>query len=77
MFPPLSTELLCFSFPRIEDIGVYVTLLEYNGIEGFVPTSELSRCRIRSIAKIIRIGRIEAFCVLRVDQNKGMLDSRS
>lgn len=33
--------------------------------------SELSRRRIRSISKLIRVGRQEAVVVLRVDKEKG------
>jgi len=36
--------------------------------------SELSRRRIRSIQKLIRVGREEVVVVLRVDQDKGYID---
>jgi len=36
--------------------------------------SELSRRRIRSINKIIRVGRLETVVVLRVDKEKGYID---
>jgi translation initiation factor 2 subunit 1 len=37
-------------------MGAYVSLLEYNGIEGMILLSELSRRRIRSITKLIKVG---------------------
>jgi hypothetical protein len=44
----------------IAEMGAYVSLLEYNGIEGMILLSELSRRRIRSITKLIKVGpRIE------------------
>jgi translation initiation factor 2 alpha subunit (eIF-2alpha) len=51
-------------------IGAYVTLTEYNNIEGMILLSELSRRRIRSIQKLIRVGRSECVVVLRVDKEK-------
>lgn len=36
-------------------MGAYVQLLEYNCIEGMVLLSELSRRRIRSINKLIKV----------------------
>ena len=36
--------------------------------------SELSRRRIRSINKLIRVGRSECVLVLRVDKDKGYID---
>lgn len=36
-------------------MGAYVSLLEYNGIEGMILLSELSRRRIRSITKLIKV----------------------
>ena len=37
--------------------------------------SELSRSRIRSVQKLIRVGRNEVVVVLRVDKEKGLLYS--
>jgi translation initiation factor 2 subunit 1 len=51
-----------------------VSLLEYNNIEGLILLSELSRRRIRSINKLIRVGRNEVAMVLRVDKDKGYID---
>jgi translation initiation factor 2 subunit 1 len=45
--------------------------LEYDNIEGMILLSELSRRRIRSIQKLIRVGRNEVVVVMRVDKEKG------
>lgn len=52
-------------------MGAYVHLLEYNDVQGMILLSELSRRRIRSIQKLIRVGRNEVVVVLRVDKDKG------
>lgn len=57
---------------KIAEMGAYVKLLEYDNIEGMILLSELSRRRIRSINKLIRVGRNEVVVVLRVDQEKGV-----
>ena len=56
-------------------MGAYVKLLEYDNIDGMILLSELSRRRIRSIQKLIRVGRNEVVVVLRVDKEKGPLQS--
>lgn len=59
---------------QIAEMGAYVHLLEYNNIEGMILLSELSRRRIRSINKLIRVGRSECVVVIRVDKDKGYID---
>ncbi|XP_061996815.1 eukaryotic translation initiation factor 2 subunit alpha homolog [Rosa rugosa] len=59
---------------NIADMGAYVSLLEYNNIEGMILFSELSRRRIRSVSSLIKVGRIEPVMVLRVDKEKGYID---
>lgn len=59
---------------QIAEMGAYVSLLEYNGIEGMILLSELTRRRIRSVTKLIRVGRSEVVVVLRVDKEKGYID---
>jgi translation initiation factor 2 subunit 1 len=56
---------------QIAEMGAYVKLLEYDNIDGMILLSELSRRRIRSIQKLIRVGRDEVVVVLRVDKEKG------
>jgi len=59
---------------KIAEMGAYVTLSEYNNKEGMILLSELSRRRIRSVNKLIRVGRSECVVVIRVDQDKGYID---
>jgi translation initiation factor 2 subunit 1 len=57
----------------IDELGASVVLKEYNDIEGMILLSELSRRRIRSINKVIRVGRTEVVVVIRVDKEKGRI----
>jgi translation initiation factor 2 subunit 1 len=83
--PVLSCRFYKQKFPELEDVvmvnvksiaemGAYVMLLEYNNIEGMILLSELSRRRIRSINKLVRVGRNECVVVIRVDTDKGYID---
>lgn len=72
-FPEID-EVVMVNVRSIAEVGAYVQLLEYDNIEGMVLLSELSRRRIRSVQKIIRVGRDEAVVVMRVDKEKGYID---
>lgn len=71
---PEIDSLVVVTVRHIADMGAYVSLLEYNNIEGMILLSELSRRRIRSIHKLLRVGRNEVVMVLRVDKEKGYID---
>jgi len=71
---PDVDDLVMVNVKSIADMGAYVALLEYNNIEGMILLSELSRRRIRSVSKLIRVGRQEVVVVLRVDKEKGYID---
>jgi len=82
---PISCRFYKQKYPEIDDVvmvnvrslqemGAYVHLLEYKNIEGMILLSELSRRRIRSIQKLIRVGRNECVVVIRVDKDKGYID---
>jgi translation initiation factor 2 subunit 1 len=81
----INCRMYANEFPEIDDVvmvqvrsiaemGAYVALLEYNNIEGMILLSELTRRRIRSVNKLIRVGKQEVCMVLRVDREKGYID---
>ena len=65
-------DIVMVNVRSIAEMGAYVHLLEYKNIEGMILLSELSRRRIRSINKLIRVGRNECVVVIRVDKDKGI-----
>merc|ERR1712156_534590 len=71
---PEIDDVVMVNVRSIADMGAYVHLLEYNNIEGMILLSEPSRRRIRSINKLIRVGRTEPVVVIRVDKDKGYID---
>ena len=68
---PEVDDVVMVNVRSIAEMGAYVHLLEYNNIEGMILLSELSRRRIRSINKLIRVGKTEPVVVIRVDKEKG------
>lgn len=71
---PEIESVVMVNVRNIADMGAYVSLMEYDNIEGMILLSELSRRRIRSIHKLIRVNRNEVVMVLRVDKEKGYID---
>jgi translation initiation factor 2 subunit 1 len=71
---PDGEDLVVVNVKLIAEMGAYVQLLEYNNIEGMILLSELSRRRIRSINRLLRVGHDEVVMVIRVDKEKGYID---
>ena len=71
---PEVEELVVVMVKSIDEMGAYVKLLEYNNVEGMILMTELSRRRIRSINKLLRVGKQEVVSVLRVDTDRGYID---
>ena len=53
---PEVDEVVMVQVKSIAEMGAYVSLLEYNNIDGMILLSELSRRRIRSVNKLISGG---------------------
>jgi translation initiation factor 2 subunit 1 len=71
---PEPEEVVMVNVTEIGEMGAYVTLIEYDDIEGMILLSELTRRRIRSINKLVRVNRTEIVMVIRVDKEKGYID---
>lgn len=72
-FPEVD-DVVVVQVKRIVAMGAYVSLLEYDGREGMMLLSELSKRRIRSVAKLLKVGRTEICMVMRADLDKGYVD---
>ena len=59
---------------KIEELGAYCNLLEYNNRQGLMLLSELQRRRIRSVKRVIRVGRQEVAIVVKVNKDKEYID---
>lgn len=73
-FPEVETTVVVQVLRVDEKSGAYVSLLEYDGKEGMINLGELSKKRIRSMAKILRVGSIEVCMVMSVDEEKGYVN---
>ncbi|KAF6002704.1 eukaryotic translation initiation factor 2 [Cyanidiococcus yangmingshanensis] len=71
---PEPEDLVIAVVRDIQEMGAYVTLPEYADCQGMIMLSEVSRRRIRSINRLLRVGRQEVCMVVRVDQEKGYID---
>merc|ERR1719334_2599608 len=71
---PSVNELVVVEVKSIVEVGAYCSLLEYNGIEGMILMTELSRRRIRSVRRLIEVGRQEIVAVVKVNKEKGYID---
>jgi len=71
---PDPDDLVIAVVRDIQEMGAYVTLPEYADCQGMIMLSEVSRRRIRSINRLLRVGRQEVCMVVRVDQEKGYID---
>lgn len=68
-------DLVMVKVTQVTDTAAYADLLEYNGMEGMLPFTELTRKGfIKSIAKFVKVGKLEVAQVLRVDKQKGYID---
>lgn len=72
---PAVEDLVIVQVNQINDkIGAYVSLLEYGNKEGMINIAEVSKRRIRSLAKLLRVGSTEVCMVVSVDEDKGYIN---
>jgi len=72
-FPEVG-DLVMVKVTRIAETSVYGVLLEYSNREAMLPISELTSRRIRSIFKLVRIGKTYTLVVLKTNPQKGFID---
>ncbi len=71
---PEAGELVICTVTRILPYGAYVTLDEYNNVEGLLHISEISSSWVKNIREHVREGQKTVLKVLRVDDAKLHVD---
>jgi len=71
---PEQGEIVLATITKVMDHGAYVTLDEYDDIQGFLHISEIAPGWIRSISKFVRDGEKKVLLVKKVNTNRGDID---
>ena len=71
---PFVGDIVVAQIVDIDTMGAKCKLLEYGDIDGFVPISEFSKRRIKSMRQIFQKGSIYPLQVINVEPSKGVID---
>jgi len=72
-YPKISDVVIC-KITKINDYGVFVSLLEYDNIEAFVHVSQVSSTWVKNIHNHVKLNQIRAGKVLHIDTYKNQID---
>jgi len=71
---PEQGEIILATITKVMDHGAYVTLDEYNNIQGFLHISEIAPGWIRSVNRFVRDGEKKVLLVKKVNSQRGDID---
>lgn len=71
---PEVGEIVVATVTRIVDQGAYVSLDEFNNIQGFLHISEIATGWIRSVEKFVKVGEKKILLVKRVNTARSEID---
>ena len=71
---PEVGEIVVATVTKIMDQGAYVTLDEYNNIQGFLHISEIATGWIRHVEKFLKVGEKKVLLVKRINTSRSEID---
>ena len=71
---PSEHEAVVVKLTKTDEMGVWVTLLEYGSKEGMIPLGLYTTRRTRRIPKNVKVGKVDVALVSLVDAEKGNMD---
>jgi translation initiation factor 2 subunit 1 len=71
---PEIGEIVIATITKLTDHGAYVTLDEYNNLQGFLHVSEIAPGWVRSVSKFVREGEKKVLLVKKVNPNRSEID---
>ena len=71
---PEAHETVVVKITRVDDLGIWVQLLEYSLKEGMIPLGQFTTRKSRKVPKNVKVGKIDTAIVSQVDDEKGNMD---
>jgi len=71
---PSIDDIVIAKVEKISEYGIQVTLIEYDGIRGFINCGEVSRKKRVNLNKLLTVGKDILLNVIQVDPVKGFID---
>ncbi|VVB99211.1 Translation initiation factor 2 subunit alpha [uncultured archaeon] len=71
---PEVGEIVIGRIVKVLDYGVFLELLEYEGVQGFVHISNVSSSWIKNIRNFVKEGQVRAGKVTNIDRQRGQID---
>ena len=71
---PETGEIVIATITKISDHGAYVTLDEYNRIQGFLHVSEIAPGWVRKVSKYLKEGEKKVLLVKKVETGRKEID---
>lgn len=71
---PEIGEIVIATVTKLTDHGAYVTLDEYNSMQGFLHVSEIAPGWVRSVSKFVKEGEKKVLLVKKVNPNRSEID---
>lgn len=71
---PAIDDIVIAKVEKISELGIEVTLNEYNGVRGFINCGEVSRKKRVNFNKILTVGKDVLLNVIQVDESKNYID---
>lgn len=71
---PETGEIVIATITKVSDHGAYVTLDEYNNVQGFLHVSEIAPGWVRSVGKFVKEGEKKVLLVKKVRSDRNEID---
>ena len=71
---PKEHEAVTVLLDRVDEMGIWVKLLEYASKEGMIPLGQYTTRKTRRVPKNVKVGKIDTALVSQVDTEKGNMD---
>ena len=71
---PEVGEIAIGKIVKVLDYGVFLELLEYDNVQGFVHISNVSSSWIKNIRNFVKEGQVRAGKVINIDRHRGQID---